>query len=340
MAGILDSKERVLDYIITQEGKRQAGQGELKVKFASFTDYHTFYETSGSLFLPELAADATDRIFFEAYSRIQDVILPELEAGQSMRPFRAGDFSVAGNLIASGTFKKGFSDYPNVPLLIVSSTVNGEEIERFNGTDTSVVQPLLNSITQNFNQQRIIGSVDDFSLTNNFSLAKPQTNFFINDKTQYFRSKDQGLINVSDVPSIFQDGRFSKFQNFKFLPPRNLPMLGEVTGSVLAEYSNLNETEAPTTLPSLMNFLADKQKLSVNFSETSNTNNLVCQIFESSAKNFNKLSVVDFGVFEDENPNSLESLESPGRRVFFIGKILTDAQGAETFLRIFTIVID
>ena len=65
MAGILNNKERVMDFTITDEGKRQAGQGEMQFKFATFTDYHTFYDVSGSAEFPLLSSDGSERIFFE-----------------------------------------------------------------------------------------------------------------------------------------------------------------------------------------------------------------------------------------------------------------------------------
>ncbi len=70
MAGILDSKQRVMDVIITSEGRRQIADGELRVEFASFTDCHTFYEDSGSM--GQFASDASQRLFMEAFNRPQD----------------------------------------------------------------------------------------------------------------------------------------------------------------------------------------------------------------------------------------------------------------------------
>ena len=64
MAGILNNKERIMDFTITDEGKRQAGQGQMRIKFATFTDYHTFYDVSGSNEFPNLASDASSRVFF------------------------------------------------------------------------------------------------------------------------------------------------------------------------------------------------------------------------------------------------------------------------------------
>ena len=68
--------------------------------------------------------------------------------------------------------------------------------------------------------------------------------------------------------------------------------------------------------------------------DTSRDNNLVGQVFEVYGREFDKLSIVDFGEFGDDDPFS------PGKRVFFVGKLRKDANGAETFLGIFTIVFD
>ena len=148
MAGILDSKERVMDFIITQEGRRQAGSGGLQAEYATFTDLHTFYDTSGSANLPQLAADASARIYFEAYNRHQDVVVPELEPGASMRAFRTNNFQVTGkNVIplASGTFVTGSGggNYKNV--------LTGKEI-------VESTLGLLGELKDNFTELRMLGT--------------------------------------------------------------------------------------------------------------------------------------------------------------------------------------
>lgn len=329
MAGILDSKERVMDFIITQEGKQQAGQGELRVKFASFTDLHTFYEKSGSLDQPDLADDASNRIFFEPYSRYQDVVVPELEAGYSLRPFRTTDFHIAGKMIASGTFQVGFVDRMNI---LTSS----------NDFYLSDATPnVLAGITQNFNDLRIVGSIDQYSLSQEFSLSSSRSSFSIDNFTEYFRSsqKDDGVVQLENIPSIFNDRRFSRFPNFLYLPPENLPDPGFVRGQVLADYPKLDE-KPMQTLEDILSSLKGKQVAEIIFSSTSRSNNVVCQMFETSNLGIDKLSVIDFGSFDDEDPGSPVSLASPGRRVFFVGKIRRDVSGAETFVCLFTIIID
>ena len=61
--GILDSKQRFVDTVITAEGRRQLASGDFKVEFATFTDSDTFYEKSGS---QSVSADLSSRIQLEA----------------------------------------------------------------------------------------------------------------------------------------------------------------------------------------------------------------------------------------------------------------------------------
>ena len=48
---------------------------------------------------PDVAEDASNRVFFEATRLINDTIVPELHAGFSMDPFRVGDLEVSGKKI-------------------------------------------------------------------------------------------------------------------------------------------------------------------------------------------------------------------------------------------------
>ena len=82
MAGILDNKSRVLDIVVTREGKRQIAAGKLIPRFISFSDGRSFYEAdhqSGS-------TDASERPYFQAESRKSDIITFENDdSGQLIR---------------------------------------------------------------------------------------------------------------------------------------------------------------------------------------------------------------------------------------------------------------
>ena len=44
MAGILDSKTRFIDLIVTQEGRRQLASGKMRAEYASVSDINTLYD--------------------------------------------------------------------------------------------------------------------------------------------------------------------------------------------------------------------------------------------------------------------------------------------------------
>ena len=323
MAGILNNKERMIDFIVTEEGKRQATSGQMKIEYASFTDMHTFYSPSSSfgtgdpLALPGVAADASSRIFFEASDRYQDVVVPELEAGNSLRPFKTSDFSFDGQVVASGTFRKGYQKKLNI--------ITGSQIRQ-------VSERSLEGITRNFNDLRILGTTDPFSNTTGFQTSSTTGSFYIWDDMPMGRTMN-GSISLESAESLFADRRFSHFSNFTYLPPVNTPTPGSYTGEPLGIYPKLNEKEL-VTYEQLHDSLKSAQKLELQFTDTSRDNNLVAQMFEFSSKGVNKLSIIDFGEFGDDDPFS------PGKRVFFVGKLYRDANGAETFMNIFTVVFD
>lgn len=323
MAGILNNKERIIDFIMTEEGKRQASSGQMKIEFASFTDRHTFYEVSSSAgsgdptALPGVAADASSRIYFEATNRYQDVIVPELEAGNSLRPFRTSDFSFEGKTVASGTFNLGFAQRNTI--LTGSKIVND-------------AQRSLDGITKNFTDQQILGTKDPFSDTSGFKASITTGSFDITEVTKFDKTVS-GDVSLENIPSLFADKRFSHMPNFTYLPPVNMAQPGTSEKIPMGVYPKLNEREE-YTLSDLENHLQDKQVVEVNFANTSRDNNIIGQVFEFDSTGVEKLSIVDFGEFSDNDPFS------PGKRVFFIGKIMRDEAGSETFLNIFTLVFD
>lgn len=316
MAGILDSKERVIDFIVTEEGKRQATSGQMKIEYAAFTDMHTFYATSGSQ-NPDVAEDASNRIFFEAADRFQDVLVPELVAGNSLRPFRTTNFQFDGHIVASGTFRVGYQKKVNI--------LTGSKI-------TSLSDKTLEGITQNFQDLRILATSDPFASTSGFEVSAPSGSFFYWDKMPMGRAFD-GEVSLEAAESLFADKRFSHFSNFTYLPPVNVPTPGALKGVPLGLYPKLNEPEVQS-FSQLQEVLKDMQLLDVKFTDTSRDNNLVAQVFEFSSTGIEKLSIIDFGEFDDNDPYS------PGKRVFFVGKLYRDANGAETFMNIFTVVFD
>lgn len=91
MSGILDSKSRIIDAILTSEGKRQMAEGTFEVSYATFTD-------AGVSYVPDSVdghQDPTGRIYFEACNLPQDQITFEANDEGKLVPFRSHDIKVS-----------------------------------------------------------------------------------------------------------------------------------------------------------------------------------------------------------------------------------------------------
>ncbi len=82
MAGILDSKSRVIDFALTAEGRRQLASGKLVFSKATVSDRSSFYERDGSG-----ATDATKRVYFETYVSNTDQVTLETDDSGQLIPF-------------------------------------------------------------------------------------------------------------------------------------------------------------------------------------------------------------------------------------------------------------
>ena len=90
MAGILDSKSRILDAILTSEGRRQVAEGTFIVSCVTFTDADIAY-------IPDAVdghVDPTGKIYFEACNLPQDQIVFEANDGGKLIPFRHQDIKL------------------------------------------------------------------------------------------------------------------------------------------------------------------------------------------------------------------------------------------------------
>ena len=105
MAGILDSKSRVIDFALTPQGRRQLASGQLIFDRATVSDRSSFYEGSETG-----AADASNRIYFETYSTLSDQVTLEADDSGQLLPFGGANlqFASAESNIA-GTSASNFS---------------------------------------------------------------------------------------------------------------------------------------------------------------------------------------------------------------------------------------
>jgi len=309
MSGIINNKSRVFDVILTTEGKRQVAEGSLRASYYSFTDSSTIYNRdtieSGSL-------TETHRFVLEAANSPYDQIT-----------FESSDAGLLTGFPISGSEKYSFingrvysgSQENN------SSPVTGSQF-------STVVGGLLSSSIDAFKNQLILKSpeiIDDRPI--NFVISNGNVEFTITSDT--IGKNKVGTARVDHIESFFQDKRLSHIPNFQFLPPVNKPSTGEIVGTPIGNYINVQQQRIETLKElkdELKTYGTDYEK-SISFLETSQENNMIGQMFEIANGEVRKLDVIDFGNFEDS-----------GEHVFFVGKVFIDDLETQTFVHMFTLI--
>lgn len=336
--GFLDSKTRILDTIITFEGRKQIASGKLKAEFYSFTDMGAFYaqDTSSSASL-----DGTRRPFLEANNLPQDMITFESDDSGKLVSFpsnatlvRNGQILVSITSGSAGTGKNFSPAQDN----IFASDADG----------------LLSSSMDAYSNQYIIGSPDIFDENRiSFALGVSDIAFKVSDKAP-IQPGNQPQGNVETTDPLFVDSRLSHLPNFQYLPPINKFRPGDSTVNLLGNYPNLNQKPQLSFADvekEIEDATAKGYSANIPFHETSKANNLVCQMFEIGGNEIVKLDVIDFGLFnlsgnditlserkrQEKDPRKRPMLS---KHVFFAGKVFTDSNGVHKFINLFTVIFE
>lgn len=307
MAGILDKKTRFMDTFLTQVGRSQLAHGELSFNFATFSDSCTFYEPS--INDPSVVAPADNRLMFECANRPQDQVIPEFDADGAVS-FPAGDFDMEGGalvLVGSGSLGKQLY---GADLMASASSALTDCSDSF-----AAMMPLRT-------EERGIGG------DSGFALSKTSHTFQITPGT--LAPGKPRRVQVENLEPLWEDKKLTQVPNFQFLPP-----VSKVSGNVIANLPRLQQP-APLSFGQLIRGFTPQQRqpLEVNFRETSLNNNMVCQVWEITSSSMEKLRLIDFGEFEDEDP------DSPGKHCFFVGKLYSTDESQPTFVNLFTVVLD
>ena len=336
MAGILESKSRVLDIVITSEGKRQIAAGNLIPRFISFSDGRSFYEfdsASGS-------SDASDRVYFEAFSQKRDIIVLESDDSGQLVRYDGGPLTLNGDALYTK---------------VLSGSGKGENILISGSSEfSSLSRDLLSGTLENFNKLDLIGDDLEDKDDEEFRLTREKINFNISQFTP-IKATDKTSAYVDEIEPLFLDKRLGHVVNFAFLPPINksLPSKtsrGKPVATLMGEFKDLRQFpnmkfsdiieeltgKATKTLGKTVKKNGESKPVSIlEFDNTSEDNNLVIQIFESNGEQstLKKLDVINFGQFRT-------NLKKSTQNIFFAGKIFLTKSGIPTFVNIFTIIID
>lgn len=331
--GILNSKEVVLDTILTTEGRRQIAHSSLNASYYSFTDMGALYAldtiVSGTLSAGGLSFNETYRICLEATNLPQDIIVYETDDSGKLNANPPNTSGISPMNVRSGKL-----------FMITGSNQISEVIDNdvFASLSTGVVSSSVNA----FINQMILTSPDPMDDTERTFQIGPQAVQYNITPTKPMSYNQISSVNVNLAESFFLDKRLSNVANFKFLPPINKVAYGQSSenSKPIGEYKQLNESPILQYNPDIKNELDAFEQSGyhdeIMFTETSKENNLVLQFFEMKNNSIGKLDIIDFGAFEDIDKQG----NTITKHVFYCGKIFIDSNKSPTYINLFTLVFD
>lgn len=350
MSGILDSKSRVLDSIVTLEGRKQLANGGINIRYVTFTDGATFYAAD----LVSGSADATARLYLETCHLPQDEITFQSDFDGRLEPF--GSSGLIDALIKNGqVFKTIFTKVEDSQVLsgsvrpmFTTDVLSGDNL-------SSAVQGLLTASIDNFKKNYIISSKDEIFDDDGFGIGSNEIDFIIKNNRPIPMSQNY-IADIDTLPEIYADSKFSNFINFKYLPPINriddqsIDKTNDlqIKPFLLGDYKPWGDTKKINQID-VINDLVPRARQgyvkTLNFDPTSRANNLFIQAFEVENSAVNKLDIIDFGTWFS-TPKEAEDYQliSPNQigqtvQIFFIGKIITKKEtNTNSFIHLFTML--
>lgn len=310
--GLLDPKSRILDVVLTDQGRRALAKNNLKFSYYSLSDATSFYQEdllSGSV-------DTTSRVYAECATDLpQDVISLLVNEARQVTGIRSSVIS-GSTVVYGGNLLNGVSS---------SKILTGSE---FNTSVNQVMSSSLENLRNNF----ILGSVDDFFQDDDFVVAPSNVSFTIKDSLDGTLSQ---TANISTLEGFFQDPLLSHIPNFMYLPPVNKPSENLEAPTLLGRYSSLGG-DIVYDYKDIKREIEDVKKQgrvkTFKFDPAPRENNIHLQIFEQTSSGLSKLDLVDYGTHRGESGNPV--------RVIFAGKVYIDDFGVETFVRLFSLLLE
>lgn len=346
MSGILDNKSRVIDAILTFEGRKQMADGNFVVKYVSFSDKSVVYQLDDN----DGHVDPTKKIYLETYNSPNDQITFEADDSGRLSPFRRS--SVFGPQTTTDGVESTTSWQAFVQGKLVSRLSQVAVTGSFTGSFSesgisgsvfaSQIEGILTSSLDSYKNLFVLGSADNLFEDYNFALSKNEIEFDIQQNAQTLHTAVPTSVNTIDA--LFSDEKLRNVINFRYLPPikkstydvdkKNIPGLIQ-KGLMLGDYPAWGPLE-PFSFTKLQQELKNYPFQTIKFDPTSRDNELIAQFFEIRNDEVRKLDVIDYGRInnDSQNPNAVTN------HAFFVGKVFTDETGADCFVHMFTLMFE
>jgi hypothetical protein len=308
MAGILDRKNRVIDFILTPEGYKQMSLHDIRFKYATFSDSSTIYHSdNNNVFL-----SGAHNFRFETSHNVKDLVNPEIDLNRG--GFYNIDLTTEDN---SSFYAYDLLDEDGQTFLTASAE-------------------LYKRIEDNLKEKDILLTTGTLDLQNmQIYSESPEalSQFYLERKDFNFELPPTMLkqdVFLSEFELIKDDARFSNKTNFLYLPPENL------NGSQLGVYTNTQQRLSKILVKNSVNDLENIetaindsiesidsnpkiQKKYFNFTKKKLDPKYLFQIYsvDSVKSKIEKLAIIDHG----DNQYIDRQGRRKFRRVFSAGKL-------------------
>ena len=331
MSGILDKKSRIIDFVITNNGRSQIEDGDIRYRYATVSDKSILYIKDFEKSKIS-KSDISDSEFFyipiEANTKLNDEINPEFDLSKafsysinnildSRETLNSVNFdSSVDNILATQTLN---SNLKNLKLITTKNSLNTDE-----------------PIT--FKNNGYLSDIDFKSNVNKYKTIKQYT------------------VHKENIPVLALDKRFSHKKNFKIMIPKditgtdlydidqfkNIDQLDDfnTTGYLFSSYlkkSSLlsdsvlsREKEIVITIKDLESDVSIYKKV-YELENTSEDNSFIVEIHEPSfsKNNIEKLSIVKIGSFYDKD-------SFVTKKVYLVGKVINTRNNTEDLDTLFS----
>lgn len=359
MSGILDKKKRFIDFVVTNHGKKKLSEGDFRASFVSLTDSTAAYTSK-----------------FESGKSLSDIRNFQIETNtKSVNDVIVYEFDDSGKLFLNDI--SGSSIVGNKIFTKETTTENGKTkvINRIStGSLFSSNTKITAESIKRFKSNKFIRTSDSFeSDADNFIVTPEKHTFVMTNSVPFRKGPVTEAINIDNAEPLMFDDKLSHFANFQYLPPVNSN--GNVIGdykdlrgtskqtfadikdglgiSQISDdyYAQDNVDIDEVYIPDIekkikvlnrgplqnVDTKLSKEHVSINFENTSVTNNVLLQIYEKNLdeNELIKLDVVDAGQFTDLSDDIRQQ-----KQVYYVGKIYKDSDKNNTFVNLFTIIWD
>ena len=296
MSGVLDSKNRVMDVILTDIGRDQMNRGEFEVSFVSFSDKGAEYIDDGT----GVAADITDRLYFETYSSPSDEIVPEIS--------NEGDFTLTKKISPSLTVNNG--------VLFEKTATGYAQVDGF-----ANIGSFTNILPGRFKSLQIIRSYNE---VDDFEISKTEVSLKTSNKVS-----TQLPEGIDLIKPILVDQRFTGTINTLYLPPTT------INGGKVTPLRAFNRFGPENSEKNVLNEIREKSwassRIEIGSIDNFDEYNILGQAFVKQDQTVRKYLVVDAGEYlSDKNEIMMQ--------VYHLGFIYKDEMGTSKFSRAFSLV--